>query len=143
MKRANKIRFDMSDDIDNELLDELVIVDKNCYTRKTNSTRGSLRFAVPTEIITNLGLKAGDTCFFCKYSEGFYLSFRICPEAATKAQIKQRNLVAQGQAHTLYLVIPPFIKNLYKDTIKAVQLMQIKGFQPYEWSIQFLTTDLT
>ena len=143
MKKPTKIRFDMSDEIDNEILNELVLIDKNCYTRKTNTTRGSLRFAIPTEIIHNLNLKAGDTCFFCKYSEGFYLSFRVYPVAATKAQIKQRNLVAQGQAHTLYLVIPPFIKNLYKTPIKAVQLMQIKGFQPYEWSIQFLTTDLT
>lgn len=143
MKKASKIRFDMSDDIDNELLNELVIIDKNCYTRKTNSTRGSLRFAIPHTIIDNLNLKAGDPCFFCKYSEGFYISFRVRPDAATKAQIKQRNLVAQGQASTIYLVIPPFIKNLYKEPIKAVQLMQIKGFQPYEWSIQFLTTDLT
>lgn len=143
MKKASKIRFDMSDDIDNELLNELVIIDKNCYTRKTNSTRGSLRFAIPHTIIDNLNLKAGDSCFFCKYSEGFYISFRVRPDAATKAQIKQRNLVAQGQANTIYLVIPPFIKNLYKEPIKAVQLMQIKGFQPYEWSIQFLTTDLT
>lgn len=142
MKKASKIRFDMSDDIDNELLDELIIIDKNCYTRKTHSTRGSLRFAVPNEIVCNLGLKAGIPCFFCKYSEGFYLSFGVRPEAATKAQIKERNLVAQGQAHTLYLVIPPFIKNLYREPIKAVQLMQIKGFQPHEWSIQFLTTDL-
>jgi hypothetical protein len=141
MKKAGKIRFDMSDDIDSILSDELVIIDKNCYTRTTNATRGSLRFAVPRQIIDNLDLQAGDPCFFCRYSEGFYLSFKIQPEAATKAQIKQRNLVAQGQANTIYLVIPPFIKNLYNAPITAVQLMQIKGFQPHEWSIRFLTTD--
>ena len=139
MPKKATIRFD-TDDI-SEISNQLIEVFNNFYTKRTSSVCGSLRFPIPTPIKAELDLKAGDTCFFCQYSEGFYISFKNKPEAATKAQIKARKLAAAGMYETLYVAIPPMIKNLYQETIKGVKLIRTKGFQPYEWQIQFLFTD--
>ena len=142
VRKATKIQFNMAE-TSLELENNLVQIDNNCYTRRTYIVNNSVRFTIPKQIIDKLNLKAGDVCFFVQYSEGFYLSFINKPESATKAQIRSRKLVSQGQANTIHLVIPPFIKNLYKESITAIQLLQIKGFKPYEWQIQFLFTDFT
>ena len=139
MPKKATIRFD-TDDI-SEISDQIIEVQNNFYTKRTSNTCGSLRFPIPTPIKIELDLKAGDTCFFCQYSEGFYISFKIKPEAATKAQLKSRKLAAAGSYNTLYLAIPPMIKNLYQETIQGIKLIRTKGFQPYEWQIQFLFTD--
>ena len=139
MPKKATIRFD-TDDID-DISDQIIEVKNNFYTKRTRNMCGSLRFPIPTPIRIELNLKAGDTCFFCQYSEGFYISFKIKPEAATKAQIKSRKLAAAGANNTLYLAIPPMIKNLHREPITNVKLIQTKGFQPYEWQIQFLSTD--
>lgn len=138
MKKAT-IRFD-PDDME-DISDQLIEIRQDFYTKQTTSARGSLCFPIPTPIKLELDLKAGETCFFCQYSEGFYISFKHKPEAATKAQIRARKLSAAGSANTLYLAIPPMIKNLYQETIKGVKLIRTKGFQPYEWQIQFLFTE--
>lgn len=142
MPRKAKISFDMEDIAD--ISSELIEVNNNVYTRKTSNRLGSsLRFPIPTPIKIELELKAGDICFFCQYSEGFYISFKHKPKAATKAQIRSRKLAVAGKYDTLYVCIPPFIKNLYKETIQAIQLVKPKGFQNYEWQILFLFTDFT
>ena len=138
MKKAT-IRFD-TDDIE-DISDQLIEVNNNFYTKRTSSVCGSLRFPIPTPIKLDLNLKAGDPCFFCQYSEGFYISFKHKPEAATKAQIRSRKLAAAGSSNTLYLAIPPMIKNQYQETITNIKLIHTKGFQPYEWQIQFLFTE--
>lgn len=138
MKKAT-IRFDM-DDIE-DISDQLIEVKHDFYTKRTTSSCGSLRFPIPTTLKLELDLKAGDSCFFCQYSEGFYISFKHRPEAATKAQIRSRKLAAAGASNTLYLAIPPMIKNQYRELIQGVKLIRTKGFQPYEWQIQFLFTE--
>ena len=139
MKPKTQIRFDMEDLSD--ISDEIIEINKDFYTKKTSSVCGSLRFPIPTPIKVELDLKAGDTCFFCQYSEGFYLSFKVKPEAHTKAQIRARKLANAGQYNTLYVCIPPMIKNLYRKPITNIQLFRTKGFQAHEWQIQFLSTD--
>ena len=141
MAKKAKIRFDM-DEI-SDISEELVEINNDFYTKKTSNMCGSLRFPIPTPIKVELDLKAGDTCFFCQYSEGFYISFKHKPEAATKAQVRSRKLAAAGQYETLYVCIPPMIKNLYKETITNVQLIRTKGFQPHEWQIKFLFIECT
>lgn len=132
------IRFD-TDDID-DISDQLIEIKNDFYTKRTSNIRSSLRFPIPAPIKAELNLKTGDTCFFCRYSEGFYISFKIKPIAATKAQIKSRRLCTAGH-NTLYLIIPPMIKNLYQAPIKGIKLIRTKGFQPHEWQIQFLFTE--
>lgn len=139
MKKKTRINFDMDDMSD--ITDQLVEINKDFYTKKTSKCCGSLRFPVPTPIKLELGLKAGDICYFCQYSEGFYISFKHKPEAATKAQIRSRKLAAAGSNNTLYVCIPPMIKNLYDKEITNVSLIRTKGFQSYEWQIQFLFID--
>lgn len=139
MKKKTAIRFDMDElaDISNELVE----INNDFYTKNTSMTCGSLRFPIPTPIKLELNLKAGDTCFFCQYSEGFYISFKHKPDAATKAQVRSRKLAAAGQYNTLYVCIPPMIKNLYQKTITGVKLIRTKGFKMHEWQIQFLFID--
>ena len=139
MPRKAQIRFDMEDISD--ISDQIIEVSHDFYTKKTSIVCGSLRFPIPTQIKTELDLKAGDTCFFCQYSEGFYISFKVKPIAATKAQVRSRKLASAGAYNTLYVAIPPLVKNLYRETITGVKLIRTKGFQPYEWQIQFLFTD--
>ena len=139
MIKKAKIRFDMDDLAD--ISDQIIEINKDFYTKKTSTVCGSLRFPIPTPIKVELNLKAGDTCFFCQYSEGYYISFKHRPEAATKAQIRSRKLAAAGMYNTLYLCIPPFIKNQYREPITGVKLIRTKGFQTYEWQIQFLFTE--
>lgn len=138
MKKAT-IRFDI-DDIE-DISDQLIEIKHDFYTKRTTQSCGSLRFPIPTPIKLELDLKAGDTCFFCQYSEGFYISFKHQPAAATKTQMRSRKLAAAGAYNTLYLAIPPMIKNLYQEVIKGIKLIRTKGFQPYEWQIQFLFTE--
>ena len=133
------INFDM--ETASDISDMLIEIDKDFYTKKTSKVRGSLRFPIPTPIKLELQLKAGDSCFFCTYSEGFYISFKIKPEAATKAQLKERKISEAGMYKTIYVCIPPMIKNLYQKEIKSVKLIRTKGFQPYEWQLQFLFSD--
>lgn len=139
MPKKAQICFDM-DDI-SDISDQLIEVKQDFYTKKTTYQSGSLRFSIPTPIIIELDLKAGDTCFFCQYSEGFFLSFKHRPEAATKAQVRSRKLAKAGMYGSLYLAIPPMIKNQYRETIKGIKLIRTKGFQPYEWQVQFLFTE--
>ena len=73
-KQLSKIRFDLEEM--SEITDELVEIDNNIYTKRTCHMSGSLRFPIPRPIVAELDLKAGDTCFYCQYSEGFYLSFK-------------------------------------------------------------------
>lgn len=141
MIKKAQIRFDMENISD--ISEELVEINNDFYTKKTSCVCGSLRFPIPTPIKVELNLKAGDTCFFCQYSEGFYISFKHKPEAATKAQIRSRKLAAAGQYDTLYVCIPPMIKNLHKETITNIHLIRTKGFQPYEWQIKFLSIEST
>lgn len=141
MPKKATIRFD-TDDIE-DISDQIIEVKNDFYTKRTSTVCGSLRFPVPAPIKLELNLKAGDSCFFCQYSEGFYISFNHKPEAATKAQIRSRKLAAAGSYNTLYLAIPPMIKNLYQETITGVKLIRTKGFQPHEWQIQFLFTECT
>ena len=137
MKKAGKIRFDMDEvsDISNELVE----VNKDCYTRQTSTHQNSLRFPIPIPIKLELDLKAGDKCYFVKYSEGYYLSFKVKPNSTTKDLMRERKISSAGQYDTLYLIIPPFIKKLFREPITNVQLIRTKGFQPYEWQIQFLS----
>lgn len=141
MPKKAKIRFEMDDLAD--ISDQIIEINNDFYTKKTSQTRGSLRFSIPTPIKVDLGLKAGDTCFFCQYSEGFYISFKIKPDAATKSLTKSRRLASAGAYNTLYVCIPPFIKNLYKKEICGVKLFRTKGFQKHEWQLQFLFTECT
>lgn len=136
MPKKATIRFD-TDDI-SDISDQIIEVKNDFYTKRTSNMCGSLRFPIPAPITAELNLKAGDICYFCQYSEGFYISFKVKPEAATQSQIKSRKLAAAGTYGTLYLAIPPMIKNLYQETITNVKLIRTKGFQPYEWQIQFL-----
>ena len=140
-RKKSKIIFDMDDLSD--ISSSIVVVNKDFYTKKTSIVSGSLRFAIPVPIKSELDLQASDLCYFCQYSEGFYISFKVKPETATKAQVRSRKLAVAGDYGTLYVCIPPFIKNLYKEPIKYIQLIRTEGFQPYEWHIKFLTTDYT
>ncbi len=140
-KKAAKIRFDMEGMED--ISDELIEVKEAFYTRRTSIVCGSLRFPIPRPVIVDLELTAGDICYFCEYSEGYYLSFKIKPEAATKAQVKSRKLATAGANNTLFVAIPPMIKKLYREPITNVKLIQPIGYPKYEWQIQFLTTVYT
>jgi hypothetical protein len=140
-KRKTKIMFDMADEAD--ISDEIVGVNKDFYTKRTTSSCGSLRFPIPTPIKIELDLQPSDICYFCSYSEGFYISFKIKPETATKAQVRSRKLSVAGNNNTLYVCIPPFIKNLYREPITSVELIRTEGFQPYEWHIKFHSIDCT
>jgi hypothetical protein len=135
-KQLSKIRFDL-DEL-SEITDELVEIDNNIYTKRTCHMSGSLRFPIPRPIVAELDLKAGDTCFYCQYSEGFYLSFKHEPDTATASQKKARKLASAGEYGTLYLGIPPMIKNLYNKEITNIQLCRPKGYRPHEWQLQFL-----
>ena len=141
MPKKAQICFDM-DDI-SDISDQLIEVKQDFYTKKTTYQSGSLRFSIPTPIIIELDLKAGDTCFFCQYSEGFFLSFKHRPEAATKAQVRSSKLAKAVMYSSLYLAIPPMVKIQYRETIKGIKLIRTKGFQPYEWQVQFLFTECT
>jgi hypothetical protein len=139
MKKKARIAFDMEEIAD--ISNELRVINKDYYNRRTNKLKGMVRFPIPTPIKAELDLKAGDTCFFCQYSEGFYISFNHQPAYATKAQFRSRKLIPAGEHQTLFVAIPPFIKNLYQEEITGIELIRTKGYQPYEWHIRFLFTD--
>ena len=141
MPNKATIRFDVDDieDISNQLIE----VNHDFYTNHTCQMSGCLRFPIPTPIRVELDLHPGDVCYYCKYSEGMYISFKHKPAAATKSQVKTRKLAAAGMYDTLYLAIPPMVKNLYREPITSIKLIRTKGFQPYEWHIQFLSSDCT
>lgn len=139
MKKPTKIQFDMENVSD--ITDKIVEINQDFYTKKTSQVCGSLRFPIPIPIKYELKLKAGDTCFFCKYSEGYYISFNNLPDAAVATQTRARKLAQAGAYNTLYVCIPPFIKNLHEKPITNVQLIRTKGFQKHEWQIRFLSLD--
>ena len=139
--RKSKIIFDMDDLSD--ISDDIIVVNKDFYTKRTTARAGSLRFAIPMPIKAELELNVSDLCYFCQYSEGFYISFKHKPEAATKAQVRSRKLAAAGDYGTLYVCIPQFIKNLHREPITSVQLIRTEGFEPHEWQIKFLSIDCT
>ena len=141
MKKRKRISFDMEDISD--ITNELVEINTDMYTKRTCRMAGSLRFPIPTPIKLELDLKAGDTCFFCQYSEGIYLSFKKPPAYAVSSQVRARKLANAGAYNTLYLSIPPMVKNLYEKEITNIQLYRPKGYQPHEWQIQFLSIECT
>ena len=141
MPQRATIRFDADDIAD--ISEQLVEINRNFYTRPTTKSCGSLRFAVPAAICAELGLKTGDECYYYQYSEGFLISFKHKPVAATKAQLRSRKLATAGAGNTLYLAIPPMVKNQYREPITNIKLFRTKGFQPYEWQIQFLSIECT
>lgn len=130
------------EDID-DISDQIIEVDRHFYKQTTINTTNpnSTRFCIPVQIRQELNLKAGDVCYFCKYVDGYFISFNHKPASAIKGLYKSRKLSAAGAHDSLYLRIPQFITNLYQERITEVELLQIKGFQPYEWQIQFLSTE--
>lgn len=139
-RKTGKIKFDMDDTAD--INDELIEVDKAFYTRKiTVSPSGSFRFPIPTQIKADLELKPGMPCYFVQYSEGFYISFGIKPDCPER-RMRCRKLSYAGSNQTLFLLIPQFIQQKLPK-IQFVQLIQTPGFQPYEWQIQFHSTEYT
>ena len=139
MKKKTQIKFDFDETAD--ISDEIIEISDNYYIKKTSKIRNSLRFPIPTAIKITLDLKVSDLCYFCIYTEGMYISFKHYPEYASKYQVKSRKLSTAGSNNTLYVVIPPMFKNLYKKEIYGVKLIQPKGFKEYEWQIQFLFTE--
>lgn len=139
MRKKNAIRFDMEDisDISDSIIEIEGFHTKNTITNKRNQ----LMFAIPKQIIIDLQLNPGDVVYFCQYSNGYYLSFKYKPADISNKQFRTRKLVPAGMYKTLYICIPPFIKNLYKEPITNIKLVQTKGFQPHEWQIQFLSTE--
>lgn len=137
--KAKRICFDM-DDI-SEISEQLITVNNDCYTVPIRHVAGTPRFRIPKPLIEKLNLKAKDTCYFVQYSEGYYLSFNVCPDTSEK-NYKSRKLIPAGQYNSLYVAIPQFITNFFKK-INNVQLMCIKGFKEYEWQIKFLFIDYT
>lgn len=137
-KKAGKIRFDMDSTAD--ISDELVEVNQDFYTRPVRpNSYGSLRFPIPKEIKAELNLTAGIPCYFVQYSEGFYISFGVKPDCPEK-RMKYRKIYYAGQQQTLFLLIPQFIQHKFPN-MKFVQLIRTPGFQPYEWQIQFHSTE--
>ena len=139
MKKPSTILFDM-EDIDT-VDTELITVSNNFYTRTTSKLRGSLRFSIPKPIVFELGLQASDHCYFIQQENGFCLAFKEYPEGISEKAIKHRQLSKQGMYDTLYVCIPPAIKNKYQFSITAVQLMQPKGYKKHEWLVKPITTD--
>ena len=54
--------------------------------------------------------------------------------------MKFRKLSYAGSNETLFLLIPQFIQQQFPE-MKFVQLIRTPGFQPYEWQIQFHSTE--
>lgn len=137
-KKAGKIRFDMDSTAD--ISDELIEINRDFYTRPVRpNVNGSLRFPIPSPIKAELELKPGIPCYFVQYSAGFYISFGIKPDCPKK-QMRPRKLSYAGQHETLFLLIPQFIQQQFPE-MKFVQLIRTPGFQPYEWQIQFHSTE--
>lgn len=137
-KKAGKIRFDMDSTAD--ISDELVEVNHDFYTRPVRpNSYGSLRFPIPTEIKAELNLKPGIPCYFVQYSEGFYISFGVKPDCP-ETRMKYRKIYYAGQQQTLFLLIPQFIQHKFPNT-KFVQLIKPPSWKPYEWQIQFHSTE--
>lgn len=137
-KKAGKIRFDMDSTAD--ISDELVEVNHDFYTRPVRpNVNGSFRFPIPNQIKADLELKPGMLCYFVKYSQGYYISFGVEP-ICTKNNVRHRRLSYAGQYETLYLLIPQFIQQKFPDT-KFVQLIKPPSWKPYEWQIQFHSTE--
>ena len=139
MKKPNKISFDM-DEID-EVNTDLIEVKQDFYTKSTSKLRGSLRFSIPKPIVHTLNLQASDDCYFVHNGIEICLSFKEKPEGISEQRIKHRQLAKAGDYETLYVCIPPAIKNLYHFPITAVQILQPKGYKKHEWIIKPITTD--
>ena len=137
-KKAGKIKFDMDSTAD--ISDELIEINHDFYTKPVRpSVSGSFRFPIPTPIKAELDLKPGMLCYFVQYSEGFYISFGVKPNCSEK-QMKFRKISYAGCQQTLFLLIPQFIQRQFPE-MKFVQLIRTPGFQPYEWQIQFHSTE--
>lgn len=126
-------------DMEDELQHELLEVDKGFYTKKITSSNYGLKFPIPIEIVCALKLQVGDTCYFCKYSEGYYISFKYKPTGVLLRNIKSRKITKAGEYDTLYVRIPASMLHRMKDTPSSVSLVQVKGFQEHEWQINFLS----
>lgn len=138
MKKTS-IKFEMSPE--DELQEDLLEVNHGFYTKKITCSNYGIKFPVPVEIVVDLDLKSGDTCYFCKYSEGFYISFKHKPQGSADKNIKSRKLCKAGDYDTLYVRIPAGIAHSLHPNPTSVSLVQVKGFQNYEWQINFLFTD--
>lgn len=137
-KKAGKIRFDMDSTAD--ISDELVEINHDFYTKPVRpNSYGSLRFPIPKPLEAELELKAGTPCYFVRYSEGFYISFGVKPNCP-KTRMKYRKISYAGCQQTLFLLIPQFIQHLFPN-MKFVQLIRVPNWQPYEWQIQFHSTE--
>ena len=138
-KKRGRIRFEMEEL--SEITDNLVIINRDFYTIPINKHQSSKRFAIPKDLVNSLQLKAGDACYYIKYEDGFYISFKTQPTGIPIKQIKKRNLVRAGEYNTLYLVVPVTVIRKTYPEMTHVQIIHIKGFQEYEWQFKPLFID--
>ena len=134
MKKKKTIAFEMEQEAD--ISNQIVVVNSNSYVRYIRTIANVKRFAIPMNIKRDLDLQAGDTVYFVKTPEGFYLSFNILPNAAPK-NYKFRKLISAGAAETLYVAIPQFVTHYIKQEINYVHLVQPETWSKHEWQIQF------
>lgn len=138
MKKRKSIAFEMEQEAD--ITNQLVLVKDRSYIRYIRTIANVRRFAIPMSIKRDLNLQAGDMVYFVKTPEGFYLSFNVLPNAATK-NYKFRKLISAGAAETLYTAIPQFITNTLNREINYVHLVQPETWSKHEWQIQFLFSE--
>ena len=138
VKKAHRISFDM-DTFETDLIDELLPVQNNFYTKKVSRIARTMRFPIPTAICEELNLNVSDICYFIKYSEGYYIAFNTRPEDVLERNIRSRKLIKAGMYNTLFVAIPQFIQQDFKNAIQTVQLIRPKGFKQNEWQIRFIT----
>ena len=137
-KKAGKIKFDMDSTAD--ISDELIEINHDFYTKPVRpNSYGSFRFPIPAPIKAELNLKPGMSCYFVKYSQGYYISFGVEP-ICSKYNVRQRKLSYAGSNETLFLLIPQFIQQKFPE-MKFVQLIRTPDWKPYEWQIQFHSTE--
>jgi bifunctional DNA-binding transcriptional regulator/antitoxin component of YhaV-PrlF toxin-antitoxin module len=137
-KKAHRISFDM-DTFETDIVNELLPVQNNFYTKRVSRIARTMRFPIPTLICEELNLNAGDICYFIRYSEGYYIAFITRPDGVNDKNIRSRKLIKAGMYNTLFVAIPQFIQQDFKEPIQSVQLIRPKGFKLHEWQIRFLT----
>lgn len=137
-KKAHRISFDM-DTFETDLVNELLPVQNNFYTKKVSRIARTMRFPIPTSICEELNLNVSDICYFIKYTEGYYIAFNTRPNDVLERNIRSRKLIKAGMYNTLFVAIPQFIQQDFTKAIQYVQLIHPKGFKQNEWQIRFIT----